>query len=51
MSDDFLIWVFTILMHHLVLPLTILTGKNGVLLKSVKEFIEIDVWLLLTFCI
>ena len=33
------------------LCLTILLGKNCVLLNSVQEFIEIEAWLLLTFFI
>ena len=30
---------------------TILTGKNYILLNSIQEFIEIETWLLLTFFI
>ena len=33
----------------MLLYLTILTGKNSILLMSVQEFIEIYAWLLLTF--
>ena len=40
-----------ITLYEIGLCLTILLGKNCVLLNSVQEFIEIEAWLLLTFFI
>ena len=42
---------FIITLYEKGLCLTILPGKNCVLLNSVQEFIEIEAWLLLTFFI